>query len=347
MIKLNFKEAFLILIGRHTITLSNEKPEDVDTDSELSNNKKISVWIPILIAIGICIFLWIGGMFLTHWYAGTYFDVEGTDNKQALFGDSFGAVNALIAAFAFAGVIVSMYLQRKDLELQRKSLKVQQEELKQNTRELALQRQEFQVQNKTMKLQRFENTFFNMLTLLQEIVSNLSYNYTLGPGGESINVKSRDTFRIMFNDAYIGSKKYLTSDTKMGDDKNASGIRYYIRINGLESYNRVSDKSIFNHYFRFVYRIIAFVDQTYLLETMNERYSYIRILRATLSDHEMIFLFYECRDQSNPKKALEEYSFFNKLKLDLLAIAGHKCYYNESAYNPELKGYYKSNYMNE
>ena len=63
----------------------------------------------IFIAIIVCLVLWIGGMFLSHWYAKTYFTVANDDNPQALFGDSFGAVNALISAFAFAGVIVAIF----------------------------------------------------------------------------------------------------------------------------------------------------------------------------------------------------------------------------------------------
>ena len=38
------------------------------------------------------------------------------------FGDSFGAINALFAGLAFAGVIFAIILQKKELELQRQEL---------------------------------------------------------------------------------------------------------------------------------------------------------------------------------------------------------------------------------
>ena len=82
----------------------------------------------------------------------------------ALFGDSFGVVNALISAFAFAGMIVTFRLQRTELKMQRE--------------ELAAQREEFSQQNETMRLQRFENTFFHMMELQQDIVNDLRFNET-------------------------------------------------------------------------------------------------------------------------------------------------------------------------
>ena len=122
------------------------------------NDEKDYIGLIICIAIIVCLLLWIGGMLLSHWYAEKYFIVSENDNPQALFGDSFGAVNALISAFAFAGVIVAIFIQRNELRLQRK--------------DLGLQRNEFSTQNETLKLQRFENTFFNMLSLQQQIVND-------------------------------------------------------------------------------------------------------------------------------------------------------------------------------
>lgn len=43
-------------------------------------------------------------------------------NKRGTFGDQFGAVNALFSGLAFAGLIYTIILQRRDLELQRNDL---------------------------------------------------------------------------------------------------------------------------------------------------------------------------------------------------------------------------------
>lgn len=45
------------------------------------------------------------------------------------FGDFFGSFNSIFSALAFGGVILSLYFQRKDLELQRKELELTRKEL--------------------------------------------------------------------------------------------------------------------------------------------------------------------------------------------------------------------------
>jgi len=48
---------------------------------------------------------------------------------RGMFGDMFGAVNALFSGLAFAGVIYAILLQSKELELQREELKLTRQEL--------------------------------------------------------------------------------------------------------------------------------------------------------------------------------------------------------------------------
>ena len=77
----------------------------------------------------------------------TYFklkDLGQTD--RGTFGDMFGSVNALFSGLAFAGIILTILLQRKELGLQRQELKDTRQELKrsadaQENSEAALKRQ--------------------------------------------------------------------------------------------------------------------------------------------------------------------------------------------------------------
>ena len=90
--------------------------------------------------------------------------------KRGQFGDMFGAVNALFSGLAFAGLIITLILQMKELGLQR-------DELEETRKELKNQREEFEKENETLKYQRFENLYYNMLNLQQEIVAGLRYEY--------------------------------------------------------------------------------------------------------------------------------------------------------------------------
>lgn len=86
-------------------------------------------------------------------------------DTRGTFGDQFGAVNALFSGLAFAGLIYTIILQRRDLAIQRRDLQLQRKELELTRGELQNQTEQYTIQNKTLAVQRFENTFFQMLTL--------------------------------------------------------------------------------------------------------------------------------------------------------------------------------------
>lgn len=50
-------------------------------------------------------------------------------SNRGLFGDSFGAINSLFSGLAFAGIIFTILLQKKELALQRQELKDTRKEL--------------------------------------------------------------------------------------------------------------------------------------------------------------------------------------------------------------------------
>lgn len=61
------------------------------------------------------------------WGLGITFIEDWT--TRGLFGDMFGAVNALFSGLAFAGVLYTIALQREELQLQRRELEMTREEL--------------------------------------------------------------------------------------------------------------------------------------------------------------------------------------------------------------------------
>lgn len=97
-----------------------------------------AVWLASFVLIYLCIDDW---------------DVRGQ------FGDLFGSVNALFSGLAFAGLVITIIQQRHDLQLQRQAINQSKKDINQ--------------QNETMKIERFENTFFKMLEVQQSIVNDL------------------------------------------------------------------------------------------------------------------------------------------------------------------------------
>lgn len=57
---------------------------------------------------------------------------EYSIEKAGQFGDSFGVLTSLFSALAFAGIIITIILQKKELELQREELKLTRQELNQS-----------------------------------------------------------------------------------------------------------------------------------------------------------------------------------------------------------------------
>lgn len=82
------------------------------TNQNYQQNEKLRSLYVIMIIIIIVFLLYLIGISI-------FFDKWQT---SGVFGDSFGAINALFSGLAFAGIIYTILLQRKELALQRLEL---------------------------------------------------------------------------------------------------------------------------------------------------------------------------------------------------------------------------------
>ncbi len=118
--------------------------------SKAKNENDNSIIIGSIIITILIIGLWVA----------TYFILKDKPERGTL-GDMFGITNALFSGLALGGIIFTILLQKKELGYQRD--------------ELSETRKEFVIQNKTLKTQRFENTFFNLLSIHNSIVSSIDF----------------------------------------------------------------------------------------------------------------------------------------------------------------------------
>ena len=284
--------------------MCNDKHNNEETKSRL--------WIWIIISIIGVIVLW--GL---SWILIDKYIDSSTD--QGTFGDMFGAVNALFSGLAFAGLIATLLYQREELKLQRK--------------ELNEQKLEFREQNKTLKRQRFENTFFNMLSLQQEIVANISFDEVKTIF--DFNAQTQDVQRTSYNGRSLFREMYLNLKVSIDKKQFYQGVKGAIQANNYSAYSYISATTRFDHYFRHLYRIFKYVDTSDLIPN-NERYEYACIVRSQLSDYELVMLFYNCltsNGRAKFKPLIEKYVIFNNLREELLANAEHKKLYAETAYD--------------
>lgn len=273
-----------------------------------------------------------------------YVDSSYTDcQDRGTFGDKFGAVNALFSGLAFAGLIFTIVLQRKELSLQR-------EELKLTRKEMADQTAEFEKQNSTLQLQRFENTFFQMLSQFESVTDNLAFSYMEDhsakeyfENGESptfdVNqprtiITGRELFRTAFEEVphYTDYDGHFLPSRKV----KLAGMRNLLVRKGMEGYMDSFTPSYFDHYFRLMYRILKFVDNTKLIAEA-EKYGYTCILRALLSRYELVWLYYNGLSDYGSEKfkpLIEKYSMLQNLREELLVDECETTLnYSDRAYN--------------
>ncbi len=112
---------------------------------------------------------------------------------------------------------------------------------------------------------------------------------------------------------------------------------------GIKAYISIKEFRMFDHYFRYIYRILKFVDESEHLEKkkkyIDERYKYTSILRATLSPYELVFLFYNGLFYEKSKYYLEKYTMLKNLRPELTAQSYRD--YDLNFINNEDKDYYK------
>ena len=299
--------------------MAEEKKNKIE-EIDAKKTWRQAIWISVAIWIGGAAFTWLFAKIIIWLTSGEISEFAG------LFGDSFGSVNALVSALAFAGVIVTFYLQRHELKLQHQELKAQ--------------REEFEQQNKTMKLQRFENTFFNMMQLQQQIVNDLHLQVTYSTARRGNLMVEGPTVTKELNGREVIRHIY-------------DNVRQFVSNSGLGSYKNVNNRDLLDHYFRHLYTILRFVDESdvYVPEKDENgepkydpqkewelKYRYTTILRATLSRYEMLILYYNGLSEFGRQKLkplIEKYALLDNI--DRWHLVPSREYKDTLGLNPALK----------
>ncbi len=287
-----------------------------DTDEKgikkkVTSDKKDIVIGVILFFLVLCVWL------VAWWYIDTRVVGDGvklTDiESRGLFGDKFGSINALFSGLAFAGIIFTIFLQKRELSLQRE--------------ELEETRKEFIQQNETLKKQRFENTFFQLLRLHNDIVDklkiiaidketytdreffigaikDLKYRSVYGYFKYSALIKleapeiarfkaNRDDSHDFFQKLEKEEISNLQSLSNQDIDNFISEPLTNKEQNIKKEYENFFHRVQYNlgHYFRNLYHIFKYVHVTKLIE-LNEKQFYCNIVRAQLSADELVLIFY-------------------------------------------------------
>ncbi len=272
-------------------------------DAQSANEPKLKFLVG---ALGIVVVAWaLSGLLI--------YLMHSTKDERGAFGDMFGAINALFSGCAFAVLIYTLFLQRHELKLQRLELKLTRDALYAQQKEMASQAD-------TLKLQQFENTFFQLMRLHGEIVQAIDLVRT-STGGQRTATHGRDcfsTFLQRLQRAYVTVKARGQSD-ELEMVKEAYRVFYNDNASNL------------GHYFRHLYHIIKFIDENPNVD----RRRYRSFLRAQLSSDELTLLFYNCLSHhgAKAKPLVEKYSMLKNMPPDGPFELEHADYFEKRAFD--------------
>ncbi|MCJ8153259.1 putative phage abortive infection protein [Chryseobacterium sp. SSA4.19] len=171
--------------------------------------------IPFYVALALFVILVVLGL--------TYMTQNSNDyNDRGTFGDMFGFANALFTGLSVVGLIATILLQRKDLNIQRDELKKQTD---------------------SIHVQNFENTFFQMLSLYGNFISTI----------EKDDLKGRNYINHLSTGISRPILSFLTYKQNTIDLDRVRNIYFE-----LHQYNR----SEMDHHLRIIYSIIELINTT-------------------------------------------------------------------------------------
>jgi hypothetical protein len=289
-----------------------------------SKNKPINESGPAYETIAL-ILIWIG-VFLIIFITILYILPQTRVFSQEIFGQWGENIGGIVGSlWALAGVTLfyeALRFQRTELIMQRHELELQRHEIIEQT-------EQQRVQNETLLVQTFENTFFQLMTLHNEIVEVISMEIKEADMETHGVTKRRISGRECFVEYYKLYKRFFhfsVEEIRTKDlDMNMAGELI------SSSYALFFEEAQANlgHYFRNLYSIIKFIDRNKL----KEKKFHIELIRAQLSNYELLLLYFHCLSENGKdmKSPIEKYSLLSNLPHDEL-IEMTRALYNPTAF---------------
>ncbi|MDK1234414.1 putative phage abortive infection protein [Cronobacter turicensis] len=235
-----------------------------------------------------------------------------TLEEKGGFGDSWGAFTSIFSALGFCGVLWTIKLQMDATK------KIEKDS-----------RNRFESE----KLRDFENSFFNMLTILQTIIKDMNV-----PAGR--NTISREG-RAVFTYHYRRFKVYCETEYEIEEIKHINDKEFslqtdiYLCAERFQKYFK-RRSSNFSHYYRYLYNLFKFIDESSIDDSSKKKYA--NILRAQISNYELMMLYYNGISKHGLKfrSYIEEYSLFDNLPVDRLISDVHVLFYDAKAWGENV-----------
>lgn len=250
---------------------------------------------------------------------------ENVGEKYGTYGDSYGSLNTLFSGFAFAVLIISMFMQRQELKAQREELAAQRGELTAQRKEaeqsnkIAEQQREITQQqailiNQQIDEAKVQNFYFVLFKYFENLESTISTMQVKGKFGGS-QLRGPEIF-IFFSHEFLSSlpahELDITDDEMYKDLKKNIEIKYASTLN---NFNLKLEESLFLENILMILRYIKnnenLIDVKQVIQTF---------LAHVSNDALLCLVWISIMGEWELKRFIEEYSILRNIR----KIANHR-----------------------
>jgi len=244
------------------------------------------------------------------------------ESKLGTTGDYFGGIlNPIFGLLSLFALLATIKIQTEELSHSRQELQLTREELVKSTKAQ-------EEQSNSIKIQNFENTFFNMMDVHRAIIDDIRLKKFEAPyfGG---------VFDKKANLNFLGQNIYIELENKDTEGKDA--IKQLLLIlkaymsKTTSKYDRFHDYSedTIGHYFGFTYQILLFIKEAKDSGQISNPFKYANLFRSQFSKTELSLLAYHCLGSIGSRRfkgLVEEFEFFEHLPFKSIDISIAKQY---------------------
>ena len=207
---------------------------------------------------------WISQELIFQWL-----DVPWKSELLGQLGDTFGALNALFSALAFIAVLFTLKQQRDDLNRQ--------------------QEQIFRTE-RDQHIQRFEQTFYELLRLLREARNDVEFRYSRDYLQDGASAERNSGERVEGTEAFKRASTEMRhwiglANQAEGEVSADTAAKLYLK----HVHSRY--ESTFAPYYRLLYTLLLRIKEDPVM-TQPQKYRYGNLLRSQLTSHEVSLCCY-------------------------------------------------------
>ena len=237
-----------------------------------------------------------------------------------------GTVAALWSLGALFFIYATLLAQEKQIHQQEHQLEQQRLQFaaEQQRQQLESEHQEkqFQLQQQAIRRQSFENSLFQLLGLFTEVRQEVTLKHHES-GKETVYEGLR---------CFSACKKLLKATYHGTSDPTGPAAETEPAAQACFLQFHTAHREGLDQYFRVLYHTIKFIHASPALTADEERRHYTSLVRAQLTDNELLLLFYNgiCPHAEKFRPLIEKYGLLEHLNHQLLLHPAHAKFYDQA-----------------